>query len=370
MATKRKTTGIRSSANGKRWRADFKVKDTRTGQWVQKTRTFDTEGAAKRWRQENLVKYGVNVTEAVSTTVGAYLPEWFDFAKVQRKWQGSTQRLHWDIVKQFIDQYGDVPLPKLATRDIDQWTAGMVERGLAEVTICRNTRVISQALSQAVRWNYIRENPVDAAWKASPKSPEITPPTEEEIARLLEAADQQSEDAGMFIHLAVATGARRGELLAIQWSDIDFANSTLTIDKAIGRAFDHSEHVKGTKTGNSRTLTLDAATMARLRAYRESAGADPSPFVFVNESGGHWKTKRGDYLWRKAKRDAGIQETRFHNLRHFHATYLLSRGADLPTLGRRLGHGGGGATTLRVYGHWVKESDTRLADKIGDIFGS
>jgi hypothetical protein len=167
-----------------------------------------------------------------------------------------------------------------------------------------------------------------------------------------------------------STGARRGELCALQWDRIDFAASVIDIRSAIAQVNTRTWE-KDTKTHQRRRIVLDAQTLALLRAYLQGAAADAAAlgielveesFVFSPDPDRReWLnpdtvTQRYSRMCKRLGWDMHI-----HQLRHYSATELIAAGVDVRTVADRLGHGGGGTTTLRVYSAWVAEADQRAS---------
>src|SRR6266511_2975216 len=175
---------------------------------------------------------------------------------------------------------------------------------------------------------------------------------------------------GMLVWLAMVTGARRGELCALRWDRLDFAIGVLTIRSSIAQRGGKTWE-KHTKTHQQRRITLDDQTLALLRAYlrrcTERAAAlgfdlPTDARIFSLEPDGSTWLKPDSVSQRYAKMCARLGwDMNIHQLRHYSATELIAAGVDVRTVAGRLGHGGGGATTLRVYSAWVSEADQRAA---------
>ena len=193
-------------------------------------------------------------------------------------------------------------------------------------------------------------------------------------ARILAAAWAQDEGWGALVWLVMVTGMRRAELLALRWLDVDMSAGVLTIRRNFVRSGARRIE-KDTKTHQMRRLSLDQETVAMLTEHRaryeeevRAVGAEPSPEAFLFS----YQPLRDlpadpsgiTHRYRRTCVAAGI-DSHLHALRHYSATELLTAGVDLRTVAGRLGHGGGGATTLRVYAAWVEESDRRASDILG-----
>ncbi|WP_307831340.1 tyrosine-type recombinase/integrase [Nucisporomicrobium flavum] len=243
-------------------------------------------------------------------------------------------------------------------------------KGLAASTIRQIHWILSGALDRAVRWKWIALNPAEQAAKPALPHPDPKPPTAAEASRIVTEA-WRDPDWGTFVWCAMTLGARRGELCALRWQHVDLDNSVVTLRRAISVGEDGELVEKDTKTHQQRRAVIDSDTADVLaehkrrweqRAEALSIELSPAAFVFSAAPDGSTfpvpdtMTQRYDRL---AKR-LGI-DSHLHTLRHYSATELITAGTDIRTVAGRLGHGGGGATTLRVYAAWLSEADQRAA---------
>jgi len=233
--------------------------------------------------------------------------------------------------------------------------------------------ILSGALKRAVRWRWIAHNPISEAQPPSPPRPDPHPPSEDEAARILTEASADP-DWATFIWLAMTTGARRGELCGLRWSNINLDTGTVTLRTSIAQ--DGSRRwEKDTKTHQQRRIAVDADTVEVLAAHRARCGVgaealglalDAEAFVFSLAPDGstHLVPSSVSQRYRKLAVRLGLN-THLHQLRHYSATELIAAGVDVRTVAGRLGHSGGGTTTLRVYAAWKAEADQRAADSLG-----
>ncbi len=234
-------------------------------------------------------------------------------------------------------------------------------RPLSAATIRRIHFAVSATMTAAVRWDWIKSNPATIAKKPRQPTPRPHPPTVEEAGRIVAAAWEQDEDWGTLVWLVMVTGMRRAELLALRWADVNLAGATLTISRNYvrvpGRAIE-----KDTKTHQLRRVSLDSSTVEVLSEHREryedvmrQLQLEPTEraFLFSHEPtyDRPYDPSAVTHRYSKMCRLLGI-DSHLHALRHYSATELLTAGVDLRTVAGRLGHGGGGATTLRVYAAW------------------
>lgn len=234
--------------------------------------------------------------------------------------------------------------------------------------------ILSAALGAAVRWEWIPTNPADIAKKPKQRAPQPDPPSSEEAARIIEAAWAEDDDWGTLVWLTMVTGVRRAELLALRWAYVNLQTGNLTIRRNFVRSGGRSIE-KDTKTHQMRRLALDAATVDVLRDHRSryeervrvlKVEPNDQAFLFSYQPLHDSPADPSGITHRYARtcKQAGVT-SHLHALRHYSATELLTAGVDLRTVAGRLGHGGGGATTLRVYTAWVGESDRRAANILG-----
>ena len=233
---------------------------------------------------------------------------------------------------------------------------------------------VSAALAAAVRWDWIKTNPADVARTPRLPAPQPNPPSSKQAARIIAAAWEQDDAWGSLVWLTMVTGMRRAELLALRWHDVDLDGGVLEIRRNYVRARRQGVE-KDTKTHRMRRIALDSETVEVLRAHRaryeaaaSAVGVEPTDEAFLfSYDPLHTKPCSPDgishrYTLMCAR--LGI-DSHLHALRHYSATELLAAGVDLRTVAGRLGHAGGGTTTLRVYAAWVTESDGRAAEILG-----
>jgi integrase len=246
-------------------------------------------------------------------------------------------------------------------------------RPLAPATIRQIHWVMSSAFNRAVRWRWLTRNPIDDVDPPATPQPKPNPPSAEEAAAIATEA-WKDPDWGTFVWVAMITGARRGELCALRWTDVDLSNGVLHVHEALAQ---HGGHwwIKDTKTHQQRRIALDPETVTILTEHRDrwreratALGLDLSPSAYVFSLAPDAATPllpdTASQRYSKMAHGLGIK-THLHALRHYSATELISAGADIRTIAGRLGHGGGGTTTLRVYAAWVSEADQRAANLLG-----
>jgi len=229
--------------------------------------------------------------------------------------------------------------------------------------------VLSAAFGYAVRWRWLSQSPIEAVKPPSPARLKPSPPSPVEAARLIGEAFRD-EDWGAFVWTAVTTGARRGELCALQRHELDLEHAVLTIRAGLKRVGGRHGR-RDTKTHQQRRVALDAETvqvLAELLARQDAEAArlgvviGPKAFLFspAPDASTPLNPDTATQRYQRMASRLGICTT-LHKLRHYSATELIAAGVDIRTVAGRLGHGGGGATTLKAYAAWVTEADQRAA---------
>lgn len=357
--------------------------DPTTGRAKYQTRTFR---GGKREADEALARLVAEVSggghAAKDTTLGELIRRWLDL--VREDLSPSTVRGYERIIRCYIEpNIGRVTLAKLRTDQLDRFYSKLRDEGgkdggpLSPATVRQTHAVIRRALNQAMRWGWLATNPASLARSPRVRTRALSPPEPDGVLRLIAEAEHADPDLACFLLLAATTGARRGELCAIRWSDLNMKTGALTISRSIVETQDGKLIEKDTKTHSSRRIALDSGSIAALEHQRDrcqlrarSCGARlvDSAHVFSADpyGRGSWVPNEVTKRFIRIRRSVGLDSVRLHDLRHFTATRMLSEGVPVRTVSGRLGHANA-ATTLGVYAHFVEESDRDAAEKIGSI---
>lgn len=319
-----------------------------------------------------------------SGTVSELLKRWYDNAVAD--FSPSTALETTNFIRRYIEPgLGPFSVARLRTEDIDKLYRELRRRGgkdgkpLAPATVRRAHVIVHRALEQAVRWGWIRSNPAHKAQVPRIPAPDIRPPAPSELVRLFALAEEADPTFATFLWVAAATGARRSELLALRWSDIDGASSRMTIARGIVNG-PSGFVVKDTKTHGVRRVALDPKTTEILeehhRRAEKAAGfcgvvMAPDAYVFSHEadSSAPWRPDSTTRAFRLLVERAGVPGVRLHDLRHYVATRLLAAGVDVRTVAGRLGHRNA-STTLNVYAHFVQDADDEAAAVLARLLGT
>jgi integrase len=347
------------------------------------TRTFR---GGKRAAEDALARLITEVSggsmAAQDATVGDLLREWFDLAKPELS-PTTTRGYRWIVDSYILPTLGKQPLARLKPALLDRFYAKLRDEGgqdgkpLSAATVRQVHAILRRALQQGVKWGWIVQNPASLASPPRVRSPELEPPNPEQVIALIDRATSEDPDFGCYLLVSATTGARRGEMCALRWSDIDLKQGTVSISKAVVEA-SHSVLVeKDTKTHSSRRIALDPTSVTALKELRKRSedrakecghALSKDAYAFSPEPDGSRAWPPNDVTKRfiRIRDAAGLDTVRLHDLRHFAATRMLAAGVPVRTVSGRLGHANA-ATTLTVYAHFVEESDVDAAATLGAI---
>lgn len=248
---------------------------------------------------------------------------------------------------------------------------------LQPTTIRQIHAILAGAFAAAERWEWVTRNPTGSA--KPPRVSGYRPPSSPsavDVAKVLTAVREGDPLLAAYLWLAAVTGARRGELCGLRWSDFDPVLETLHLQVSYV-VRDGERRVKDTKTHQKRTLALDSVTCQILRELAVEAAArlaaagltlDPEAHIFARDPAGR-EPINPDWFTHKVSDVAEGVGVRLNikALRHYTASQLLAGGIDLRNAAARLGQGRGGATTLRHYADPISEVDRRAATYLAKL---
>jgi integrase len=361
------------------WRAKvFLGCDETTGKLRYLTRTVH---GTKREADQVLSQLLVEVSQgthvaADAGTVAELWARWFELNA--DRLSPTTRRGYTALLERHIlPTFGDRKVRTLRASELDEFyarlsrTGGQGGRAMSPQSVHHIHAVFRRLLNQAVKWGWCGVNPATRASPPKVRRHEFKLPSIDEVITLIQAAEERDSDLGCFLRLAVVTGARRGELCALRWRNIDFEAGTVSISRSIVDGSNDQLIEKDTKTHASRRIVIDHDT-AQVLTVRRSAAEERAAafgvelvadaFVFSDSPDGAfpWRPGRVTLAFGRLCRHKGITGVRLHDLRHFAASRLLGAGVPVKTVAGRLGHANA-ATTLGVYAHFLESSDAEAA---------
>jgi integrase len=305
---------------------------------------------------------GGGYAEPTKTTLGQFLEEWL--AQTRSQVTPRTHERYCEIVrKNIIPALGAVRLTALRPAQIAGAYAKALENGrrdgksgLSPNTMLYMHRLIKGALAHAVKWGNLTKNPADAVDPPRVERPTLQTYDMAQTVDAIEAA--RGSRLFMAILLGVLCGLRRGEIVALRWRHVDLIGGSLAIVESAEQTAACIRYKKP-KSGRARNIALSAYVMEELKAHklrqaeellRIGVRLNEAGFVYAREDGAPIQPRTLTHAWQAFVARAGLQRVRFHDLRHAHATHLLSSGVHPKVASERLGHSKVGIT-LDLYSH-------------------
>ena len=302
-------------------------------------------------------------------TVSEYLIRWLEDA-ARPSIRPTTYQRYATLVRNYISpRIGTVELGKLSPVHVQALYADLERDGVSPRMRQFIHAVLHRAMEQAVKWQLIARNPCAAVERPRVPRKEFRVLDADEARRLLEAAKGDRLEA--LLVLALTTGMRQGELLGLQWEDVDLKNGTIYVRRTLLEV-DGRLTTGETKSGRNRRLDLPKIAVEALREHRKRMMAEghPGPWVFCDTKGGPIRKNNLIRRWFKPLLEkAGLPEIRFHDLRHTAATLLLTLGVHPKVVQERLGHSQI-SVTLDTYSHVLPSLQKQAASKLDAMFRS
>lgn len=255
----------------------------------------------------------------------------------------------------------ELNLADVKRRDVEDAVADMNARGLSPATIKHALTILGSAFNDAIDNELIQANPAVRIKTPKKKTRLNRNVSDDGLKRLLNIA--ANHPYGWLLRFALGSGLRRGELLALNWGDIDLTAGTVTVNKSV-IVVDNREQISTPKTASSiRVVTLPPAIVAE--ATRRRGNYDDENPVFVSSQKCRLALSTASDRIKEMLVEAGLPDQTLHSLRHTHASQLVSSGCPLPAIAQRMGHANV-ATTMSVYAHPSASEDAKLAAAIGN----
>lgn len=294
---------------------------------------------------------------------------------------------------------GHLKLSRIQPSHLNKLYNGMLKErrdgkpgGYSPTTVKRVHALISSILSTAIKWNVLLDNPCERVSppKQARNTDDIQFFTLEQCGAFLSAVDADLADNRIslqhkvFFHLALFCGLRRGELIALEWSDIDFRHGTVSVTKSTGLV-EGKPYTKAPKNHSSiRTVVVPESVMFLIRQYQKEQYRlrlelgtywKGSNYIFIREDGGQMYPSTPYSVFKKvirrynerAQNTEKLPDIPLHGLRHTSATLLISQNIDVRTVSGRLGHAQT-STTMNIYSHQLKKMDEKAAETLESLF--
>ncbi|TYO97047.1 tyrosine-type recombinase/integrase [Desulfallas thermosapovorans] len=326
---------------------------------------------------------------------GQYVePSKLTFAEFSQQWLESKKdlapktrhRYKRMLESRILPAMGHMKLESIKPFHIMQFYENLQESGIREdgkegtlspTTILHHHRLLVTIFNAAVKWQILLTNP--AARVEAPKVPRKPAACydENDIAALLEALDSEELKHRVLVYIALFTGLRRGEIMGLEWQDVDFDNSLLHVRRSSQYLPGQGSITKEPKNETSkRVISIPSFVMALIKQYKTQQSQERlklgdlwqgSDRLFTTWDGkpGHpeWPSQWFSKFIKKHK----LPHLPFHGLRHTAATMLINQNIPLKNISGRLGHANP-ATTGAIYSHYLQSADKAISDKLENAY--
>ena len=306
-------------------------------------------------------------------TIGEYLDVW-----LKRSVYGSVRQSTYDRDTNLVNNHikpvlGSLKLKKLNSAHVQNFYRNRLDTGLSASTVRKIHDILRRGLAQAVDWHLTQRNVADVVKPPRPVPKEIVALSTDETRRLLDAAAEDRLEA-LYV-LAVHTGMRQGEMLALRWQDVDIENAVLSVRRTLTRRGGKIAFGEPKTKKSRRSIRLTPQAVDALRAHLERQLRDmeilgdhyqDQGLIFTTDTGApiNPSNLRQRSFTPLLKR-VGLPHMRFHDLRHTCATLLLSRGVHPKFVQELLGHATI-AITLDTYSHVMPSMGDATAKAMED----
>lgn len=369
--TIRKKTVTRNGKEYTYWEARITIgRDPGTGKQIQQSFSGKTQKEVREKMQAAAVEVNTGTyIPPAKMTVGQWLDIW------QAEYLGNVKPRTVDLYTGNIKNHirpalGAIKLSELRPHTVQAFINGL--QGLSTGSIRIVYRVLHIALEKAVKLDYIPKNPANYCVLPKDEKAEIHPLDDAQLSALLQAAS--GSDIEYIIMVSAFAGLRISEIMGLTWDCVDFDNGILVIKKQLtGRPHIDEKIFSTPKSGYSRTIRAAKTVMnilkdqqTRQKKQRLAAGSawnNELNLVFTSDNGGFFTQSRVSHKFKVITQAAGLEGTRFHDLRHTYAVNSIRAGDDIKSLQGNLGHATA-AFTLDRYGHFTERMKQDSASRM------
>ncbi len=382
---------IRQKANGT-WEGRYTLgRHPGTGKQIQKSIYGKTQAEVV----EKMHAISLEITQGTYIEQSKLtVAEWFDIwlEEYSENLKPYTIASYRATIKNHIKpNFGALKLDKVTPHYVQQFYNSLTrEKKLSAKTVKNIHGVFHKAMEKAVRLDYIRSNPSQYCTLPKIVKKEIKPLEEHQIKEFLKACE--AEQFKELYIITLFTGMRQSEILGLSWNDIDLTNGTITLKRQLQQKRklpNEADKGKGVyyfttlKNGKPRTITVAPfitqlfkdirlkQNINKLMLGRSFGNGDKlnTNLVFTDELGCHLKHGTVYEHYKAIVKSIGIEDARFHDLRHTYAVTSLQNGDDVKTVQENLGHATA-SFTLDVYGHVTEKMRKESANRMENYYNS
>lgn len=322
-----------------------------------KRRGFKTNKEARLAEAEMLLNQ--EEVETDNPTFEFIASEYLEWYKKRRK-ESSYNKTKSIIDTHLIPYFGKKKLNSIRARDVTKFQDSVIDNNAAS-HVKKMHQVLSAVFNFAIKQEYTKDNPARTAGNVDlEEDKHIDYWTLDEFKTFINCVDDFMYYT-LFMTLYYS-GMRKGELLALTWSDVDFDTNTLNVDKTA-----YNRKITTTKTKASRRKIIMPKHVMRLLSQSKAEVNPKMTYVVFGEFMDHISTTTLDRKYNEYVKASGVKRIRLHDFRHSAASYLINNGTIASVVAQRLGHSNV-ATTLNIYSHLYPSTEKEAVLKMEDDF--
>jgi integrase len=352
----------------------YRIRRRVDGQTISESFTGTKKEARARWEAlGTAAREGKLAASGASTLAHFLLTTWLPHAATRVR---PTTWRRYDVLLRVhvLPRIGDVKLSRLRPSHVQSVVDEMIASGAAAASVLQAHRVLSSALSQAVRWQLLTVNPSTAVRPPRADRKPLTVPTVDQTRAIMREATGVYE---IPVLLAGKAGMRRGEILGAQWSAVDLDAGRIHVERTLQKVRGEITFVAPKTDRSRRAVSLPSSVVERLRRHRKeqaerrlalgSAWVD-GDLVVDNGRGAPLDPDSLTHAFARIAAAAGVPGARLHDLRHSFASTLLVAGVHPKVVSEALGHSST-AFTMDVYSHLLPTMGDQVAQAIEAALG-
>jgi integrase len=338
------------------------------------TKYGKTQKECREWIRQIRTKIEGGLTFAGTLlTLEHFVDTWLSGKKLSRR-PGTVHSYRRIAERDLLPHMGQMRLQDIQPAHIKKLYSILQEEGKGPRTIQLAHVVLHSVLKQAMREGILGRNPMDAVDRPRVETTEFQILNEQQVRQFMIFASESPYET--LFHLALTTGMRKGELLGLKWSDVDWVRCVLNVNHQLqiipGKGY--ALVAPKTKAGH-RQIKLGLGTMKQLEAHKKRQELEKAvagirwqehEMIFTTGIGTYMDQTKASRELKRLLKKAGLPAIRFHDLRHTSISFQLEMGTSLNTVQQRAGHSKASVTS-DIYGHALEHSQDAAAEKIEEM---
>ena len=331
-----------------------------------------TKAKAERRKTELLHQVDTNsFVEPSALTVGEYLEKWLRESVKGRVKNRTYEGYEGNVRRYLVPRLGAIPLGKLTTQHVQVMESELLEGGglkgkpLSAQTVLQAHRVLTKALNDTATLNIDKPNVAQSVKPPRPSKFEHQTLDWDDVQAFVDGISDHSFRT--LVLLAIQTGLRRSELLGLQWRDAYLSAGMLSVRRALIKLPSGELELNEPKSRRGRVVHLPPESVGELEIHRKRGGGEQTGngnFVFCHSDGSPLDPDLVTQAFKRMAKRAGLGQLRLHDLRHTHASLMLSKGIHLKIVSERLGHSNIGITG-DLYSHVLPSVQEEAVSQFG-----